>query len=121
VETWEHATVVNSIQDAMTLALQLKKTQGRIFVLGGEQIYRQLIDPGMPHQCTHILLTHIHYPGTNDNYDKIECDAFFPSIDPARFRTASHQELQHFVEETVPAGLQHHEPFHYEFRLYVRH
>ncbi|KAI8341127.1 dihydrofolate reductase-like domain-containing protein [Chlamydoabsidia padenii] len=119
VERWEHATLVNSIQEALTLAIQLKKTQGRIFVLGGEQIYRQLIELDTPH-CTHILLTHVHHQPTPNDDNKIECDTFFPTIDPTRYRTASHQELQHFVQEIVPAGLQTHDPFQYEFRLYVR-
>lgn len=135
VEKWEHATLVNSIQDALNLAAQLKKDHGRIFILGGEQIYRQVIDHDTPH-CTHILLTHIHHTSSSpldqnetvgttlcnsrNSSNTIECDTFFPSIDPLRYRPASHQELQHFVQESVPSGLQMHDPFQYEFRLYVR-
>ncbi|KAI8086404.1 dihydrofolate reductase [Halteromyces radiatus] len=114
VDYWEHATLANTIQEALNQAYSMKKTHGRIFVLGGEQIYRQVIE--QPH-CTHILLTHIHQQNTNE---KIECDSFFPTIDPTHFRLASHDELQEFVQESVPAGLQSHHPFEYEFLLYVR-
>lgn len=87
------------------------KEDGRIFVLGGEEIYRQSI---LLPECTHILITDIY------SSVPIPCDTFIPKIDPNVFRLASHQELESFIKENTPKGRQQFENFEYEFVLYVK-
>ncbi|KAI8369200.1 dihydrofolate reductase [Choanephora cucurbitarum] len=104
--------LATSLEEAFELSALKVKANGRVFLLGGEQVYRQSIL--MP-ECTHILLTNV--------YSDIEivCDAFIPPIDTAVFRLADHEELEAFVEETMPRGKQKYQHFEYEFVLYVRH
>ncbi|KAI9300794.1 dihydrofolate reductase-like domain-containing protein [Cunninghamella echinulata] len=117
VDTFKNASLAQSLDKAIEQAKKLKKDTGRIFLLGGSQLYHLAI-----HQlacCTHILLTKIYHQRQDEN-NLIECDTFFPPIDLNRYRLASHHELQQFVQEEVPSGLQSHDVFHYEFLLYVR-
>ncbi|KAI8365166.1 dihydrofolate reductase [Blakeslea trispora] len=103
--------IATSLEEAFELASLRVSPNGRIFLLGGEQVYRQGI---LIPECTHILLTQIH------SHLDIACDAFIPTIDPTIFRLASHKELEAFVEESVPKGKQKYQHFEYEFVLYVR-
>ncbi|CAO3629376.1 unnamed protein product [Cunninghamella blakesleeana] len=113
VDYFKNASLAKSLDNAVEEAKKIKKDTGRIFLLGGSQLYHLGIN--QLSCCTHILLTKIHL---NDNV--IECDTFFPSIDLNRYRLATHHELQEFVQETVPSGLQTHDSFQYEFLLYVQ-
>ncbi|KAI8067792.1 dihydrofolate reductase-like domain-containing protein [Gongronella butleri] len=108
---FKHAAHTPSLPSAIDMAKKLQKEHGRIFVLGGAQIYNEAI---MERHCTHILLTHIHAE------DEIACDAYFPTIDPAHYRVASHDELEQLVQQPVPRGIQKHEKLQYQFVLYVR-
>lgn len=85
------------------------KKHARTFIIGGAQIYALAIKET---NCTHILLTRIK--------NKIECDAFFPEIKDSEFRLASHQELEDYVQQQVPEGIQKHKELEYEFTLYLR-
>ncbi|ORX46109.1 hypothetical protein DM01DRAFT_1328036 [Hesseltinella vesiculosa] len=107
----EHVALAKTLPMALDHAKQLKKSQGRIFILGGAQIYQQAVDQ---RHCTHILLTHIKTSVA------IPCDTFFPAIDPMHYRLATHTELEHFVQESVPRGWQQHDDFSYQFVLYIR-
>lgn len=62
--------------------------------------------------CSHILLTRVK--------SKIECDTFFPAIKDTEFRLASHQELEEYVQQQVPQGVQKFKELEYEFTMYVR-
>ncbi|KAI7883888.1 dihydrofolate reductase [Lichtheimia hyalospora FSU 10163] len=107
-----HVSLATSIQEALEQADTLKKTehdQARIFVLGGGQIY----DQSMP-LCTHILLTRVYASKA------IKCDAFMSPIDENLFERASHEDLESFVQQSVPRGMQTHHDLSYEFVLYVR-
>ncbi|KAI9012504.1 dihydrofolate reductase-like domain-containing protein [Phycomyces nitens] len=112
VDKFPNVSLSNSISQALLDGIEKsQKTGGRIFVLGGENVYEEaMILP----QSTHILLTIVHAK------EPIECDTFMPHIDPGIFRQASHQELEEFVQEIVPEGIQSHENLDYEFLLYVR-
>ncbi|CEP18470.1 hypothetical protein [Parasitella parasitica] len=105
------AELVPSLDQAFDLASRIVKEDGRIFVLGGEQIYRQSI---LLPECTHVLLTNVY------SLKHIPCDRFIPEIDPRVFRLATHEELEEFLREKVPKGRQTHEHFQYEFVLYSR-
>ncbi|KAI9473552.1 MAG: dihydrofolate reductase [Benjaminiella poitrasii] len=101
--------LATSLEEALQRANELVKKEGRIFILGGEEIYRQSLL-----ECTHLLITFIY------SSKPIVCDRFLPSIDPDLFRLADHAELEAFIQESVPKGKQRHEHFEYEFLLYVR-
>lgn len=85
------------------------KKNPRTFVIGGAQIYTIAIKHAL---CSHILLTRVR--------SKVDCDTFFPEIDDKEFRLASHEELEAFVEQQVPRGVQTHKELQYEFTMYVR-
>ncbi len=105
------AGLTNSLNEAFDKANQLVKEEGRIFVLGGEEIYRQSI---LLPECTHLLITEVHCSVS------ISCDTFIPKIDPDLFRLANHQELESFVKENIPKGRQQFQHFEYEFVLYIK-
>ncbi|KAI8083604.1 dihydrofolate reductase-like domain-containing protein [Thamnidium elegans] len=105
------AELVNSLDEAFDKADIMVKEDGRVFMLGGEELYRQSIS--LP-QCTHILITNI-YSST-----PIPCDTFIPEIDPSVYQLVSHKELESFLKRKVPKGRQQYENFEYEFVLYVR-
>jgi dihydrofolate reductase len=63
-------------------------------------------------KCSHILLTRVK--------SKIDCDTFFPVIKDTDFRRADHQELEEYVQQEVPQGVQKFKELEYEFTMYVR-
>lgn len=65
-------------------------------------------------ECTHILLTKIH------SSKKISCDAFMKPVDEQLFTLAPHDELEAFVEQTMPRGRQVLGDLEYEFLLFKR-
>lgn len=81
----------------------------RTFVIGGAQMYNLAIQQA---NCSHILLTRVK--------SKVDCDTFFPTISDEKFRLASHQELEEYVQQQVPEGNQKHKELEYEFTLYLR-
>lgn len=66
------ATVVHSL-DA---ALEVAGDAAQVFMIGGEQLYAQSID-----RADRLMLTQVHAD--------VEGDAWFPPVDPARFREVS--------------------------------
>lgn len=78
-------------------------------MVGGAQLYSHAIKRA---DCTDILLTKIK--------TKIECDAFFPKIDEHVYRQSTHEELEAYVEESVPEGIQTYKDLEYEFTYYKR-
>jgi dihydrofolate reductase len=103
--------LVTSLDEAFRRAETLVKEDGRIFILGGEDIYRQSI---LLSECTHVLITNIY------SSVPVPCDTFIPKIDPSVFTLASHDELELFLKESVPKGKHIYENFEYEFVLYLR-
>lgn len=81
----------------------------RVFVIGGAQMYNLAIQHA---KCTHILLTRVR--------SKVDCDTYFPAINDGHYRLASHQELEDYVQQPVPEGVQRHKELEYEFTLYIR-
>ncbi|KAG0188443.1 hypothetical protein DFQ28_004823 [Apophysomyces sp. BC1034] len=107
VESFPNSAFATSLDEAMAHAARLP---GRTFILGGSKVYEAALERS---ECTHLLLTHVHG-------DHIVCDVFMPPIDMDLFRLATHEELQEFVQESVPRGMQEHGNIRYEFFLYLR-
>jgi dihydrofolate reductase len=103
--------LATSFDEAIHTANKLVAEEGKIFLLGGADVYNQGFL--MP-ECRHILLTRVHSP------KEIACDAFLAEIDLNIYRLADHDELESFVQETVPRGKQKHLELEYEFLLYLR-
>lgn len=87
--TAERVETAHSLDEA----LQLTKDDEKVFVIGGEQIYRATFD-----SVSTLYLTRIHarFP---------DADAFFPEINPSEWRTVS--------EESFPADEKN--PYRYTF------
>ncbi|CAO3626991.1 unnamed protein product [Cunninghamella blakesleeana] len=102
-----NTTVVNSLEKALE-EFDPKK-YSRVFIIGGAHMYHLAMQNP---NCTHILFTKI----TSD----IKCDTYFPNINDDEFRLASHQELEDYVGQSVPEGIQSHKDIDFEFLLYIR-
>lgn len=105
--TTKNTILVDSLEKAFE-AINPSK-HARTFVIGGAQMYNLAIQHA---QCSHILLTRVK--------SKVDCDTFFPTIKDSDFRLASHQELEDFVQQPVPQGIQKHKDLEYEFTMYIR-
>jgi dihydrofolate reductase len=105
--TQQSTILVDSLESAFKAVDPTK--HGRVFVIGGAQMYNLAIQHD---DCSHILLTRIK--------SKVDCDTFFPTIDNKKFRLASHQELEDYVEQQFPQGIQKHKELEYEFTLYIK-
>lgn len=84
----ENCIVVNSVEDALAVAREKNETEA--FVIGGADIYRQTIDI-----ADKVYYTKIHH--------SFEGDAFFPEIDPAKWKLISKKD--------VPADAKNKHPF----------
>ncbi|KAK3357568.1 dihydrofolate reductase-like domain-containing protein [Lasiosphaeria hispida] len=87
---------------------------GKVFVIGGAQIYGAVL---ALRETRRILLTRI----TSD----FECDTFFPlklseGEGEGGWRRSSHEELDAWVGETVPEGVQVEVGTGYEFQMWER-
>ncbi|KAF7732492.1 dihydrofolate reductase [Apophysomyces ossiformis] len=107
VESFSNAAFATSLEEAL---MQADNLPGRTFILGGSEVYAAALKRP---ECTHVLLTHVYC-------DDIVCDTFMPPIDMSLFQLASHEELEAFVEESVPRGIREHGNTKYEFLLYKR-
>jgi dihydrofolate reductase len=105
--TQNNTILVDSLEKAFEAVDPAK--HARVFVIGGAQMYNLAIQHA---KCSHILLTQVK--------SKVDCDTYFPKINDDHYRLASHQELEDYVEQTVPDGVQKHKDLEYEFTLYIR-
>ncbi|KAL0082156.1 dihydrofolate reductase [Phycomyces blakesleeanus] len=103
----EAAVLAGSMEEAFKVVEA--KNPSRVFIIGGAQMYSMGIKKP---ECTHILLTRV--------LNKVDCDVFFPEIDPDQYRLANHEELEAYVEQEVPKGVQTYKEYQYEFQMYVR-
>lgn len=81
----------------------------RIYVMGGSYIYDIAMKSAL---CTYVLLTKI--------YKDFECDVFFPPVDETIYERVSHEELEKFVGEDLPEGVQVENGIPFEFMMYKR-
>ncbi|KZT02677.1 dihydrofolate reductase [Laetiporus sulphureus 93-53] len=96
----------------------------RSFVIGGAALYRDTLHlpPSSESFVDRILLTRILSPAFE------ECDVYMPDFrameeantETARWRKASHKELQDWVGFEVPEGVQEENGIQYEFQMWVR-
>ncbi|KAI9019548.1 dihydrofolate reductase [Phycomyces nitens] len=107
LHTEGNAVLAGSLEEAFK-ATEPKKPS-RVFIIGGAQMYSMAIKKP---ECTHIILTRI--------LNKVDCDVFFPEIDLDQYRLASHEELESYVEQEVPKGIQTHKEYEYKFQMYIR-
>ncbi|CAO3606736.1 unnamed protein product [Mucor fragilis] len=105
--TQQSTILVDSLESAFKAVDPAK--HARVFVIGGAQMYNLAIQHA---NCSHILLTRVK--------SKVDCDTYFPTIDDTKFRLASHQELEDYVEQQVAQGVQKHKELEYEFTLYIK-
>jgi dihydrofolate reductase len=104
--------VVSSI-DAATESTKLD-TYRRTFVIGGAQIYKEALQK---EQAKRILLTRV--------LTDFECDVFFPiqlneDGKAEGWERKSKEELDRWVGETVPEGVQEDEGTKYVFEMWER-
>ncbi|GAB1320634.1 Dihydrofolate reductase [Madurella fahalii] len=88
---------------------------GRVFVIGGAQIYGAAL--GMKAEARRILLTRVR--------SEFECDTFFPlRLDEkdgdGGWRRAGQAEMDAWVGEEVPRGVQSEAGTEYEFEMWER-
>lgn len=85
-------TVIHNIDDVNRLA-----ALNDIFIIGGAEVYRQLMD-----HCERLYITYID--------DEFKGDAYFPSIDTRKWALISNEKG---VKDDK-------NPYHYYFRVYER-
>jgi dihydrofolate reductase len=102
--------VVNSVDQAIAL----EGSEDRAFVIGGAQIYKEAL---LKQQAKRILLTRV--------LTDFECDTIFPiQLDETGkadgWERKSKEELDQWVGETVPEGVQEEEGTKYVFEMWER-
>lgn len=84
IETIEGFHLVHSLDDAISLASE--NATEELMIIGGAQIYSQLID-----SCDRLIITHVHADFNN-------ADTFFPQISNLKWKCIFSEE--HFKDET---------------------
>ncbi|KAJ1967439.1 dihydrofolate reductase [Dispira parvispora] len=85
----------------------------KVFVIGGEQIYRTVLSHPM---CQYVFLTQVQ-PIRDNHSPAPSYDAFFGPL-PAGFTQQSHQRLVEVAGVKVPEGVQTEDNCTYEFTLW---
>lgn len=100
--------ITSSLQSASSEALR-----GKTFIVGGAEIYRQALE--LPN-CNRILLTRV--------LDDFETDVAFPVVlDPSfsgSWKQKSKEELDDFIGEKTPEGIQVENGTRYVFEMWER-
>jgi dihydrofolate reductase len=103
---------VSSLAVALT-ALSLRKDVGKVFVIGGAEIYKTALEDV---HTKRILLTRV--------LTDFECDTVFPVVlsddGKGEWKKKSKQELDKWVGEEVPKGVQDENGVEYVFEMYER-
>lgn len=85
---WEGVHVVHSIVDAEQLANRIADGEKDIFVIGGESIYRQMLD-----LCQEAYVTRMH--------KTYEADTYFPNLDErSEWQLTSQSENREYGDGT---------------------
>ncbi|KAK4238155.1 dihydrofolate reductase [Achaetomium macrosporum] len=110
-----NAVTAQSLEEALTYLGHVKQKEdglGRVFVIGGAQIYGAALEMK---EARRVLLTRV--------LSKFECDTFFPlklEEGSPGWRRASQEEMDAWVGEEVPRGLQSEGGTEYEFEMWER-
>jgi dihydrofolate reductase/thymidylate synthase len=59
------------------LSSPLQHRMGRVFVIGGAQVYKEAINRGLVQR---VILTQVQFPGGASEEDQMQLDSFFPSL-----------------------------------------
>ncbi|KAF9134482.1 dihydrofolate reductase [Mortierella sp. 14UC] len=82
----------------------------RVFLIGGAQLYNEGV---RSKSCSHIFLTRIDAT--------VDCDTFFPEINPAEYvllpSAQSHAFLEEFIKEPVEGGVIEEGSYRYEYTV----
>jgi dihydrofolate reductase len=101
-----------SLKEALA-ALSRREGMSKLFVIGGAEIYKTALETK---ESKRILLTRI----LND----FECDTFFPveldEVHGGEWKKTTKEELDDWVGETVPNGVQEENGVKYVFEMYER-
>lgn len=93
--------------------LSRSRNIGRVFVIGGAEIYKAALEAK---ETKRILLTRI--------LTDFECDTIFPiklgEDEEGEWKKKEKEELDQWVQETVPDGLQEENDINYSFEMYER-
>ena len=89
---------------------------GRVFVIGGAQVYGTAL--GLGEVARRVLLTRVRSPA-------FECDTFFPvglaeGEGSGGWRRSGQEEMDRWVGEEVPRGVQREAGTEYEFEMWER-
>jgi dihydrofolate reductase len=99
--------------NAALASLSKSRDVGRVFVIGGAEIYLAAL---AEKQTKRILLTRVLMD--------FECDTFFPALltedGKGEWTKKSKYELDQWVEESVPDGVQDENETQYVFEMYER-
>jgi len=80
VDENETVLVANSLKDASEkLTAQFSDDVGTVFVIGGEQVYRDALEGGF---VDRVLFTEVSNLPTDGEGKPVKFDAYFPSLDP---------------------------------------
>jgi len=103
---------VSSLTVALT-TLALRKDVGKVFVIGGAEIYKAALEDM---HTKRILLTRV--------LTDFECDTVFPVMlseeGVGKWKKSSKKELDQWVGEEVPNGIQDENGVKYVFEMYER-
>lgn len=109
-----HAT---SLEQALEQLRAARSSSGRVFVVGGAQVYGAALGSGLARR---VLLTRVLTGG-------IECDTFFPlgalrgeGKGEEGWARRSKEEMDAWVGEVVPGGVQREGETEYEFEMWER-
>jgi len=89
--TEEQVRIYPTPREALSKALEIQKSPGKIFICGGENVYRELI----PH-CSKIYLTEVYRPGDGLG------DTFFPSEFLKGFSLEERSEMKYSTNQGIP-------------------
>ena len=91
-------------------AEEMREEVGRVFVIGGAEVYRTAV---VHPQTRNVLLTRVDA--------EFECDTFFPDVlGEEGWVKAGSEELDRFVGEGVPRGVQKEGGVEYEYELWQK-
>ena len=107
--------LASSLDDALQ-QLSARAAVGRVFVIGGAQVYGAAL--GLTGLARRVLLTRVRSPG-------FECDTFFPvglseGEEKGGWRRSGQEEMDRWVGEEVPRGVQTEAGTEYEFEMWER-
>lgn len=83
----EDCIVVHSVERALEVAKE--KNEPEVFIIGGAEIYKQTID-----MADKVYYTRIHH--------SFEGDAFFPAIDPVKWKLISQKDFAADAKNKYP-------------------